>query len=63
MTTELLRSVLLLVIAFALKWFLQLIGVEIDEVTFNTIVAAFVAWVLTSLGIEGARHAAPNTFR
>ena len=51
MTTELLRSVLLLVIAFALKWFLQLIGVEIDEVTFNTIVAAFVAWVLTSLGI------------
>lgn len=63
MTTELLRSILLLVVAFALRWFLALINVSIDEVTFNTIVAAFVVWVLTSLGIEGARRAAPDTFR
>lgn len=63
MATELLRSVLLLVVAFALRWFLALIGVEIDDVTFNTIVAAFVAWVLTQLGVEGARRAAPSTFK
>lgn len=63
MATELIRSVLLLVIAFLLRWFLQFIGVEIDETTFNTIVAAFVAWVLTQLGVEGARRAAPNTFK
>lgn len=63
MATELLRSVLLLVVAFALRWFLQLIGVEIDDLNFNAIVAAFVAWVLTQLGVEGARRAAPNTFK
>ena len=63
MTTELLRSVLLLLVAFVLRWFLLLINVEIDEVTFNTIVAAFVVWVLTQLGIEGAKAARPNTFK
>lgn len=63
MATELLRSVLLLVIAFALRWLLALINVEIDETTFNTIVAAFVAWVLTQLGVEGAKAARPNTFK
>lgn len=63
MTTELLRSVLLLLVAFVLRWFLALIGVEIDETTFNTIVAAFVVWVLTQLGIEGAKAARPNTFK
>lgn len=63
MATELLRSVLLLVVAFLLRIVLEAIGVALDDVTFNTIVAALVAWILTNLGVEGARRAAPNTFR
>ena len=63
MATELLKSVLVLVIAFALRFVFAAIGVEIDEVTFNTIVAAIVVWVLTQLGVETAKRAAPKTFK
>lgn len=61
--SELLKSVLVLLVAFLLRFVLVAIGVEIDEVTFNTIVAAIVAYVLALVGVEAARNAAPNTFR
>lgn len=63
MASELLKSVLVLGIAFLLRFVLVAIGVEIDEVTFNTIVAAIVAYVLALVGVEAARKAAPNTFK
>jgi hypothetical protein len=63
MSTELLRSILVLLIAAALRFLLAAIGVEIDEVVFNTIVAAIVAWVLSALGVEVARAYFPNRFK
>lgn len=42
----LLKSVLVVVVAWLLKLFFAAIGVEIDPVLFNTIVAAIVAWLL-----------------
>jgi hypothetical protein len=63
MSTELLRSVLVLIVAFLLRLALTAIGVEIDPVTFNTIVAAIVVWVLTQLGVEVARARFPNRFK
>lgn len=63
MTTELLKSVLILVVAFLLRFVLTAIGVEIDEMTFNTIVAAIVVYVLALFGVEAARKARPNMFK
>ena len=63
MTTELLRSILILLVAFLLRLALVAIGVAIDEVTFNTIVAAIVAYVLAALGVEAARAKYPNQFK
>ena len=63
MTTELLRSILVLLVAFLLRLALDAIGVAIDEVTFNTIVAAIVAYVLAALGVEVARAKYPNQFK
>jgi hypothetical protein len=50
MLTELIKSVLTLVIAFFLKLLFVAIGVEIDPIIFNTIVAGIVLWLLTQLG-------------
>ncbi len=50
--TQLLESVLVVLIGFALKWFLAQIGVPIDEVLFNTLVAGIVVWILRLLGLE-----------
>jgi hypothetical protein len=63
MSTELLRSILVLLIAAALRFVLAALGVEIDEVVFNTIVAAIVAYVLAALGVEAARAKYPNRFK
>lgn len=63
MTTELLRSVLVLLVGFVLRLALAAIGVELDEVVFNTLVAAIVVWVLTALGVEVARAKFPNRFK
>jgi len=50
MFTELLKSVLLLVVSFGVKWFFALIGVEIAPEVFNAIVAGIVAWLIAQLG-------------
>lgn len=63
MSTELLRSILVVVIAFLLKLFLAAIGVQIDDVLFNTLVAAIVVWILHLLGLEVAARFAPHLFK
>lgn len=63
MLNELIKSVLVVVVAFALKLALAAIGVEIDEVLFNTLVAAVVVWVLQALGIEVLQAVAPRYFK
>jgi uncharacterized protein YacL len=63
MLNELLKSALVLVIGFVLKWFLALIGVEIDPELFNTLVAAIVTYLLALLGLEAAKAKAPRYFK
>lgn len=62
MLNELLRTVLAIVIGAGLKALLAAIGVEIDPVLFNTIVAGIVTWILVKLGLEVAAHVAPKRF-
>lgn len=52
---ELLQAALTLVVAFALRWFLSLIGVSIDDTLFATLVSAIVVWLLSLFGVEVAR--------
>lgn len=63
MFDELFKSVALVVVSFLLKMALAAIGVEIDEVLFNTIVAGIVSYLLALLGYEGARRLAPKRFK
>jgi hypothetical protein len=63
MLSELLKSVLLIVVAFLLQMALAALGVELDEGTFVAIVAAIVAYILSLLGLEGARSVFPNKFK
>lgn len=51
MLNELIESVLLLVVALLLKIVFAAIGIEIDEVVFNTIVGAIVVWLMAKLGL------------
>lgn len=62
MLNEFLKSVLVIVVGFAIKFALNAVGVEIDPVLFNTLVAAIVAWILAQLGMEAAYKFAPRTF-
>lgn len=50
MFSELLKTVLTIVVAFLLRLALAAIGVEIDVAIFDTIVAGIVVWLLTQLG-------------
>lgn len=54
---ELLQAALTLVVAFALRWFLGVIGIVLDEELFVAIVAAIVAWLLGLFGVNVARAA------
>ena len=63
MFTELLKSALVLVCSFAVRWVFTALGVEIDDVTFNAIVAALVGLFLALFGVEVAKAKAPNTFK
>ncbi len=60
MLNELLKAVLVPVVAVGLKFVLAAIGVEIDEVLFNTIVAGIVAYILAALGLDVAAKCAPK---
>ena len=62
MIGELLKAILVPVVAVALKYALVLIGVQIDEVLFNTIVVGIVTYLLALLGYEVARAKAPKYF-
>jgi hypothetical protein len=63
MLNEVLRGVLAIVIGAGLKLLLAAIGVEIDPVLFNTLVAAIVLWIMVQLGLETAKAAAPRYFK
>ena len=52
---ELLQAALTLVVAFAVRWFFSLIGFEIDDAIFNTLVAAIVVYLLQLFGVEVLR--------
>jgi len=54
---ELLQAALSLVVAFALRWLLVAIGVELDEGVFIALVAGIVVWLLGLFGVEVARAA------
>jgi hypothetical protein len=62
MLNELLKSVLVLGLSFAVRWFFTLINVQIDDATFNAIVAGLVTYILSLLGLEVAARAAPRYF-
>lgn len=63
MLNEVLRGVLVILVGAGLRLLLAGIGVEIDEVLFNTIVAGIVVWIMTQLGLEIAKAAAPRYFK
>lgn len=60
---ELVKAVLVAVVGYLLRLGLGLIGIEIDPVLFNTIVAGIVAYLLGLFGYEIARGIAPRRFR
>lgn len=62
MWNEVLKTVLTVVIGALLTLGLKALGIEIDPVLFNTIVAGIVLWILTQLGIEVAARIAPRYF-
>ena len=62
MLNELLKSALVLVVSFAVKYALGLIGVVLDEAVFNSIVAGLVTYFLSLLGVEAAAQFAPRYF-
>jgi hypothetical protein len=62
MLSELLKTVLAIVIGAGLRALLAAIGVEIDPVLFNTIVTGIVTWILIQLGLEAAARVAPRYF-
>lgn len=55
--TELLRSVLLIVVAFVLRYAIVALGVPLDEGTFAALVAAIVALIVG----DGASNAAARS--
>jgi len=63
MLNELLKSALVLVFSFAVKYVFGLIGVALDEATFNAIVAGLVTLFLSLIGVEAARSFAPRYFK
>lgn len=63
MLNELLKAALVLIVSFLLKLGLAAIGVEIDPILFNTIVAGIVTWILAHLGLEVAKALAPRYFK
>lgn len=60
---EVVQAILVVLVGAALRFGLGLIGIEIDPVLFNTIVAGIVAYLLGLFGYEVARNVAPRRFR
>lgn len=57
MLPDLIRTVLFVAVAFALRAALTALNVEISEELFNTLVAAIVGYFLALLGYEGVKVA------
>jgi len=55
--SNLVSTVLVIVIGAGVKWVFKFLKVELDEKTFNAIVAAIVTVLLGLLGMDGARAA------
>lgn len=62
MLNEFVKALLVVVVGYGLKFALAAIGIEIDPVLFNTLVAAIVAYILALLGMEAAYKFAPKYF-
>jgi len=58
---DLLAAALTLVVGFAVKWLFAQLGLELDEATFNAIVAGIVAWLLGLFFVAGIRAAVRGT--
>jgi branched-subunit amino acid transport protein AzlD len=63
MLSEILAPVLTIVIGFLLRKALKSLKVDIDEKTFNTLVAAIVVYLLVLVGVDTARALAPAYFQ
>lgn len=50
MLNDLIKSALVLLVSFAVRWFFAQIGVQIDDASFNTLVGAIVVWLLGLFG-------------
>lgn len=50
--SQLLESLLVILIGFGLSWLMVQIDVELDVGVFNAIVAGIVLWILRLLGLE-----------
>ncbi len=50
-----LQVVLTVLVAAGLRFLFTLINVEVDEGTFNAIVAGIVIWLLAQIGVDVAR--------
>ena len=57
MLAELLAPVLTIVVGFLVRAALRALKVEINEATFNTLVAAIVVYLLTLVGVEAGVRA------
>lgn len=60
MLTELLKSALVLVVSFGVRYLFAALKVEIDDALFNTLVSAIVTYILALAGVEVAFRAAPS---
>ena len=63
MLNNLIESVLLIAVAFAVRALFAAIGVTLDEATFNAIVAGIVSWLLARLGLGLAVKAFPGAVK
>ena len=57
MVAELLKPVLVVVVAFVLRWFFALIKFQVDDGFLAALVVAIVSYLIALLGIEGAIRA------
>lgn len=57
MVPEIVTPILTIVVGWLVREALKKLKVQIDEATYNTLVAAIVVYLLALLGVEGAARA------
>lgn len=60
MLKEFVKTVLVVVIGFTLRFVFDALGVPVDEGTYNALVGAIVAYLLSLFGFEGAKKLIPT---